>query len=157
MNNIKIKNSFCQEIPWKERKSTDGGKMFSRIKITNDLTPQLWDGSTWLTPGYGHLRLKEPLCWKKLNHTKKDQHINNMKLGWVICESQKEWLVSIRTQWICGTNLWPQHLKDGYEGVAWDSHKLKVIHVNKLEVTPTNLSWVQVQWVKNLYSTALTI
>ena len=29
--------------------------------------------------------------------------------------------------------------RDGYEGVAWDSHKFKVIHVNKLEVTPTNL------------------
>ena len=38
--------------------------------------------------------------------------------------------------------------RDGYEGVAWDSHELKVIHVNKLEVTPTNLPWVQVQWVK---------
>ena len=46
---------------------------------------------------------------------------------------------------------------DGYKGVAWDSHEFKGIHVNKLEVTPTNLSWVQVQWVKNLYSTALTI
>ena len=33
--------------------------------------------------------------------------------------------------------------RDGYEGVAWDSHELKVIHVNKLEVTPTNLSLVR--------------
>ena len=33
--------------------------------------------------------------------------------------------------------------RDGYEGVAWDSHKFKVIHVNKLEVTPTNLSLVR--------------
>ena len=54
---------------------------------------------------------------------------------------------------IYGLNIY----RDGYEGVAWDSHELKVIHVNKLEVTPTNLSWVQVQWVKNLYSTALII
>ena len=29
--------------------------------------------------------------------------------------------------------------RDGYEGVAWDSHELNVIHINKLEVTPTNL------------------
>ena len=28
---------------------------------------------------------------------------------------------------------------DGYKGVAWDSHEFKGIHVNKLEVTPTNL------------------
>ena len=28
---------------------------------------------------------------------------------------------------------------DGYEGVTRDSHEFKVIHVNKLEVTPTNL------------------
>ena len=32
--------------------------------------------------------------------------------------------------------------RDGYEGVAWDSHEFKVIHVNKLEVTPTNLPLV---------------
>ena len=29
-----------------------------------------------------------------------------------------------------------------YEGVTWDSHELKVIHVNKLEVTPNNLPLV---------------
>ena len=32
--------------------------------------------------------------------------------------------------------------REGYEGVAWDSHKFKVIHVNKLEVIPTNLPLV---------------
>ena len=32
--------------------------------------------------------------------------------------------------------------RDGYEGVAWDSHEFKVIHVNKLEVTLTNLALV---------------
>ena len=32
--------------------------------------------------------------------------------------------------------------KDGYEGVAWDSHGFKVIHFNKLEVTSTNLPLV---------------
>ena len=33
----------------------------------------------------------------------------------------------------------PDIYRDGYEGVAWKSHKFKVICVNKLEVTPTNL------------------
>ena len=46
--------------------------------------------------------------------------------------------------------------RDGYEGVAWDSHEFKVIHVNKLEVTPTNLPLVWSQWVKDLYSTGMT-
>ena len=32
--------------------------------------------------------------------------------------------------------------RDGYEDVAWDSHEFKVIHVNKLQVTPTNLPLV---------------
>ena len=32
--------------------------------------------------------------------------------------------------------------RDEYEGVAWDSHELKVIYVNKLEVTPVNLPLV---------------
>ena len=41
------------------------------------------------------------------------------------------------TQWICGTNLWPDIYRDGYKGVAWDSHEFKFIHINKLEVTPT--------------------
>ena len=35
--------------------------------------PQLGGGSAWLTPGYDHLNLKVPLCWKRLNHTKNDQ------------------------------------------------------------------------------------
>ena len=32
--------------------------------------------------------------------------------------------------------------RDGYEGVAWDSHEFKVIRVNELEVTLTNLTLV---------------
>ena len=32
--------------------------------------------------------------------------------------------------------------RDGYEGIAWDSYEFKVIHVNKLEVTLTNLPLV---------------
>lgn len=27
----------------------------------------------WLTPGYGHLSLKAPLCQEQLNHTKDNQ------------------------------------------------------------------------------------
>ena len=34
---------------------------------------QLWGGSSWLIPGYGHFSLKAPLCWEGLNHTKNDQ------------------------------------------------------------------------------------
>ena len=32
--------------------------------------------------------------------------------------------------------------RDGYKGVAWDFHEFKVIHVDKLQVTPTNLPLV---------------
>ena len=32
--------------------------------------------------------------------------------------------------------------RDGYKGVAWDSHEFNVIHVSKLQVTPTNLPLV---------------
>ena len=32
--------------------------------------------------------------------------------------------------------------RDGYKGVAWDSHEFKVIHANILKVTPTNLPLV---------------
>ena len=39
---------------------------------------------------------------------------------------------------ICGLHIY----RDGYEGVAWDSHEFKLIHVNKLEVTLTNLPLV---------------
>lgn len=27
----------------------------------------------WLTPGYGHLNLKAPVCQEQLNHTKDNQ------------------------------------------------------------------------------------
>ena len=47
--------------------------------------------------------------------------------------------------------------RDGYKGVAWESHEFKVIHVNKLEVTLTNLPLVWFQWVKDLYSTGMAI
>ena len=32
--------------------------------------------------------------------------------------------------------------RDGYEGIAWGSHEFKVIHVNELKVTLTNLPLV---------------
>ena len=39
---------------------------------------------------------------------------------------------------ICGLHTY----RDGYEGVAWNPHEFTVIHVNKLEVTLTNLPLV---------------
>ena len=49
-------------------------------KLTSQLLKgnllQLWGGSTWLTPRYGHLSLKAPLCWECLNNTKNDQSSN---------------------------------------------------------------------------------
>ena len=39
---------------------------------------------------------------------------------------------------ICGLHIY----RNRYEGVAWDSHEFKVIHVNELEVTPNNLPLV---------------
>ena len=45
--------------------------------------PQLWGGSTWLTPGYGHL--KAPLCWEWLNILK-IINLLIMRQGWVLCE-----------------------------------------------------------------------
>ena len=45
--------------------------------------PQLWDRFIQLTPGYGNLGLKSPLCWKQLNHTKDNQSSNTRKLGYV--------------------------------------------------------------------------
>ena len=76
--------------------------------------PQLWGGSTWLTPGYGHWSLKAPLCWEWLNHTKNDQLGNyEIMLGalWtmsIIILRESDWYGN---QWICGTNLWPSHLQ----------------------------------------------
>ena len=37
----------------------------------------------YLTPDYGHLSLKAPLCWEQLNHTNDNQPKNTRKLGWV--------------------------------------------------------------------------
>ena len=36
---------------------------------------------------------------------------------------------------ICGPDIY----RNEYEVVGWESHEFKIIHVNKLEVTPTNL------------------
>ena len=47
--------------------------------------------------------------------------------------------------------------RDGYKGVAWVSHDFKVIYINKLEVTLTNLPLVWSLWVKDLHSSGKTI
>ena len=52
-------------------------KLSLNKKLTSHLLkgkhPQLWEESTWLTPGYGHLSLKDPLSWEWLNHTNSNQ------------------------------------------------------------------------------------
>ena len=57
-------------------------------KLTSHLLkgklPQLWGGSTWLTPGYDNLSLKAPLCWKWLNH--KMIKLVIMRQDWVLYE-----------------------------------------------------------------------
>ena len=66
-----------------------------------------------------------------------------MRQGWVLYEL----CLLLHLERVIGMELsgfvaliYSLHIyRDGYEGVAWDSHKFKVIHVNKLEVTPTNL------------------
>ena len=45
--------------------------------------PQLWDRFIQITPGYGNLGLKSPLCWKQLNHTKDNHSSNTGKWGYV--------------------------------------------------------------------------
>ena len=66
-----------------------------------------------------------------------------MRQGWVLYEL----CLLLPLERVIGTELsgfvaliYGLHIyRDGYEGVAWDSHEFKVIHVNKLQVTPTNL------------------
>ena len=100
---------------------------------------------------------KAPLCWKWLNHTKNDQPGNyETRLGalWTIpLERVTGMELSGFVALIYGLDIY----SDGYEGVAWDSYEFKVIHINKLEVTLTNLPLVWTQWVKDLYSTGMTI
>ena len=47
-------------------KLNQSGKLRLSKKLASHLLkgklPQLWGGCTWLTPGYGHLSLKAPLC-----------------------------------------------------------------------------------------------
>ena len=44
---------------------------------------KLWDGLIQITPGYGSLGLKSPLCWKQLNCTEDNQSGNTRKLGYM--------------------------------------------------------------------------
>ena len=54
----------------------------SKVSAKEKNLPQLWDGFIQITPGYGNLGSKSPLCWK-LNHTKDNQSSNTRKLGYV--------------------------------------------------------------------------
>ena len=104
--------------------------------------PQLWGGCTWLTPGYGHLSLKALPCWEGLNHTKNDQP-GKYETGWVIYElcllSPLERVIGMELSGFVALIYGLHTFRDGYEGVAWDSHEFKVIPGNELEVTLTSL------------------
>ena len=66
--------------------------------------------------------------------------------GWVLYELCQllplERVIGMELSGFVALIYGPDIYRDGYEGVAWKSHKFKVICVNKLEVTPTNLSFV---------------
>ena len=69
-----------------------------------------------------------------------------MKQGWVLYEL----CLLLPLERVIGMELsgfvaliYGLHIyRDGYERIAWDSHEFKVIHVNELEVTLTNLPLV---------------
>ena len=48
-----------------------------------------------ITPGYGNLGLKSPLCWKQLNHTKGNQSSNARKLGYVSYRQWCQYIISL--------------------------------------------------------------
>ena len=128
--------------------------MFSRCKsqskklishLLKGKFPQLSDGSIWLTPGYDHLSLKAPLCWEQLSNTENDQ-CTIMRQGqvfYVLCLLLPlERMIVMELSGFLALTYGLDIYRDGYQGVAWDSHEFKVIHANILEVTPTNLPLV---------------
>ena len=66
-----------------------------------------------------------------------------MRQGWVLYELclllPLQRVIDMELSGFVALIYGPDIYRDGYEGVAWKSHKFKVICVNKLEVTPTNL------------------
>ena len=50
----------------------------------------MWDGLTWPIPDSD--RIRPPLCWEKLNHTKDNKLDNTRKLDWVLYE---QWCISL--------------------------------------------------------------
>ena len=84
--------------------------------------PQLWGGCTWLTPGYGHLSFKAPLCWERLNHTKNDQPGNIIRQGWVLYELclllPLERVTGMELSGFVALIYGLDIYRDGYEGVA---------------------------------------
>ena len=45
--------------------------------------PQLLGGSTWLTPGYGHLNLKASLCWEGFSSVQSLSHVQLLATPWI--------------------------------------------------------------------------
>ena len=83
-----------------------------------------------------------------------------MRQGWVLYELclllHLERVIGMELSGCVALIYVPDIYRNGYVGVAWKPHEFKVIHVNKLEVTLTNLPLVWSQCVKDLYSTGLT-
>ena len=84
-----------------------------------------------------------------------------MRQGWVLCELclllPLERVIGMELSGFVALIYGLDIYRGGYEGVAWDSHAINSIHIIKLEVTLTTLPLVWPQWVKDLYSTGMTI
>ena len=69
-----------------------------------------------------------------------------MRQGWVLYELCQllplERVIGMELSGFVALTYGLNIYRDGYEALAWDSHEFKVIHVNKLQVTPTNLPLV---------------
>ena len=66
-----------------------------------------------------------------------------MRQGWVLYELclllPLERVIGIELSGFVALICGPDIYRNEYEVVGWESHEFKIIHVNKLEVTPTNL------------------
>ena len=64
-----------------------------------------------------------------------------MRQGWVLYELclllSLQTVISMELSGFVALIYGLDIYRDAYKGVAWDSHEFKVIHINKLEVTPT--------------------
>ena len=67
---------FCQSNYTAAQK----GPKNTTIRAMSGYT-QIWDGFMWLTPAYGHMSTRAPLCWEQKNQ------FNGMRdMGWMSLE-----------------------------------------------------------------------